>query len=151
MERSSFYKLCSLIKNKVGKDKFKSDSNVREATRQSNTTNFKGGEITGELRMGVFIRLMAGGSYCDLLLMYGLSQGSIYSSFHQAAKWVNATFTFPFVTALQNEDKQFFDDISAAFASDSGGTYNGCIGALDGLAVKIKRPTLTELLKDAGA
>jgi hypothetical protein len=45
----------------------------------------------------------------------------------------------------------YLRQLSNAFSVDSDGKYNGCFGSVDGLALKIKQPTLTELLRDAGA
>jgi hypothetical protein len=55
------------------------------------------------------------------------------------------------VEALQKEDLGYLKQLSHAFSHDSNGRFNVCIGALDGLAFKISRPTPSKWLKDAGA
>jgi hypothetical protein len=151
MQRKSFIKLCALIANSVGDDKFKSESGTRVEKYTHNATEFRGGEISGELRLGMLLRLMAGASYLDLLMIYGVSQGAIYQSFQTVTRWINQTLKFTLVEALKTEDIHYLRELSNAFSVDSDGAYNGCFGSIDGLALKIKQPTLTDLLRDAGA
>ena len=99
----------------------------------------------------VYIRLLAGASYLDIFMLYGVSPSSVYASFKKVTKWINETFKFPLVQALQDEDTQFSEEISRNFSKDSDGQYKGCIGALDGLALRIRYPTLGELLCDPGS
>jgi hypothetical protein len=152
MQRKSFYKLSAMISNTIGDDEFKSETTTtRESTKTRSATDFHGGDISGELRLGIFLRMLAGSSYLDLFMIFGVSNSSIYNCFEQATDWINKTLTFRLVEALQKEDLGYLKQLSHAFSHDSNGRYNGCIGALDGLAIKIRRPTLSEWLKDAGA
>ncbi len=67
---------------------------------------------------------------------------------------VMATFKYPLlVKALEEENIEYFKDISSPFAEcgASNGVFRGCIGAVNGLAIKIKRPTFTGTLRDPGA
>jgi len=95
--------------------------------------------------------LLAGASYLDIFMLYGVSPSSVYASFKKVTKWINETFKFPLVQALQDEDTQFFEEISRNFSKDSDGQYKGCNGALDGLALRIRCPTVNELLRDPGS
>ncbi len=52
------------------------------------------------------------------------------------------------------EDEGYFEEISTHFAyggASEGALFRRCIGALDGLAIKLKRPTLSKSLRDPGA
>ena len=152
MKKISFHKLCLLIETNVGKDVFKSEKHTTNYhSKTEAATNFRGGEISGEIRMAIFLRLLAGASYLDLFMLYDVSTKSVYNSFKKAIYWVNTTLKFRLVQALQEEDKYYFEQLSNSFGLDSQGEFMGCIGALDGLAIKIKRPTITEILKDPGA
>ena len=51
---------------------------------------------------------------------------------------------------MRNEDTRFFNELSESFSRDFDGVFQGCIGALDGMAVKIQRPTISELLRNPG-
>jgi len=44
----------------------------------------------------------------------------------------------------------FFEELSEAFSGDLGGIYTGCIGAIDGLALRILRPSVTKELPNPG-
>ena len=151
MNRSSFVKFCSVIESQVGEDTFRSERKIHDANQTEAATNFRGGEVSGETRVAILLRLLAGASYLDLFMIYDVSSTTVYRSFQIAMEWVNESFSFPFVEALRDENEVFFNEISHQFSLDSGGEFEGCIGALDGLAVKIKRPTVTDSLTDPGA
>ena len=99
------------------------------------------------------VRLLAGASYLDLMVIFDLTHGSIFGCFRMVCGWVLRTFTYPLIKALQDEDEEYLEGVSTSFAygGASDGIFRGCIGALDGLAIKIKRPTLTDTLRDPGA
>ena len=60
--------------------------------RTYQATNALGGVLSGEVKLAVMLRLMAGASYLDLLLIYEISTKSVYSVFHEANGWVLTTF-----------------------------------------------------------
>jgi hypothetical protein len=88
MQQKSFYKLSALIAKSVGEDKFRSETCTRAEKYTHEATEFRGGEISGELRLGLLLRLMTGSSYLDLLMIYGVSQGAVYQSFQTVTGWV---------------------------------------------------------------
>jgi DDE superfamily endonuclease len=96
--------------------------------------------ILGEVKIACTIWMLAGASYLDLFLSYGISIMSIYSIFHEGVHWINSAFQFPLVQHLLLVDTTALRDISESFASCSGGVFMGCIGALDGMAVRIWSP-----------
>jgi hypothetical protein len=151
MSRTAFLKLCARVGESIGDGIFKSENKTRPTTKTTNATKFRGGEISGEVRLATYLRLMAGASYLDLFMIYDIGTKPIYNSFEKVTGWINQTFTFPLVKALQDKDEAFFEELSDAFGQDSNGIYIGCFGALDGLALKIKRPTVTEGLPNPGA
>ena len=71
----------------IGDDEFKPESNARPLLlkKTNEATAFCGGEIAGELHMGIFLRFMTGASYLDLLIIYDVSSHHIYNSFEKAA------------------------------------------------------------------
>jgi hypothetical protein len=151
MTRQAFTKLCKKVGDSVGDNIFKSEHKTRPVTKTTKATLFRGGEVSGEVRLATYLRLMAGASYLDLFMIYDIKKKQIYSSFNKVAEWINNTFTLPLVKALQEKDEAFFEELSKAFSRDSNGVYIGCIGALDGLAVKIKRPIVSKKLPNPGA
>ena len=131
MSKDEFELLCDKIKDAVGEEKF---ANKRGAP--------------GEIRSLIALRMLCGGSYLDLLgRAYGVeSIQSIFNYFHTFIDWLDVTFSFPLVDLLRrfkdgdetalHELKQ----IASHFAVDSDGVFWGCIGAIDGLAVRIRMP-----------
>jgi hypothetical protein len=113
-------------------------------------TNAVGGWVCGEIKLALMIRMLAGASYLDLLIQYGVCTSSLYEFFYEGVKWIVDTFVFPLHGWLENEDWDSLQCVRALFAAASGGAFLGCIGALDGLAVKIRCPTLSDFISDPG-
>jgi DDE superfamily endonuclease len=153
MGRSSFLKLASLIQNKLGDDVFRPEERIEEYnSTHKGAVKKSGGAICGEVRLAIFLRLLAGASYLDLMVVFDLSHDPVFQSFHLVCHWVHETFTYPLVAALDNEDAEYFNTVASHFAySASDGIFKSCIGALDGWAVRIKRPVPTNNLRDPGA
>ena len=159
MNRGSFDRLCKRIALKVGDSVFKSDqwlSSISTTTEQDTNrkthcaTDALGGTLSGEVKVAVMLRLMAGASYLDLLLIYGISSASVYSVFHEANAWVLTTFQFPLVNWIVAKNTATLNTVAEAFSSASGGIFGNCIGALDGVAVKSKSPCVSNMIQDPG-
>ena len=137
MTKEHFNLLCTRIKNEVGEKAFRPDNA---------TTNHY---ISGEVRVAIGLRLLCGGSYLDLIgRAYGVeSPVTVYNHFHTFTKWIEATFSFPLTNLLRGLESndpasiQRLREISADFSADSYGTFTGCIGAIDGLAIRIRCPS----------
>jgi DDE superfamily endonuclease len=156
MNRYSFERLCECIIFKVGESVFKSQEwmvsveGQQFATRTNCATDALGGTISGEAKTAIMLRIMAGASYLDLLLIYGVSTASVYSVFHEANAWILATFQFPLVNWIVTKDTEALNSVAEGFSSASGGTFRKCFGALDGVAIKIRSPSATDLIRDPG-
>jgi hypothetical protein len=105
-------------------------SSRRAKTQKAN--EFKGGVVPGEIKVAMAIRMLAGASYLDLIVTYGITKSFLYSSFFEVIGWINETFSFPLVDALKSKDMAFFQRISHGFANFTSGIIKGCIGAIDG-------------------
>ena len=153
MGRDSFFRFCNKICDAVGENHFMPErlmDDINNAHRGA--VRRSGGVICGEVRVAIFIRLLAGASYLDLMVIFDLAEQSVLRSFRLVCDWVSCTFEYPLVKALNTEDVEYFDKITHDFAySASNGVFMGCIGAVDGLAIKIKQPTATKELTDPGA
>jgi hypothetical protein len=157
MNRDSFARLCNCIALKVGDRVFKSDqwlSSINSAEQDtSNTTRSRttcvtdalGGTLPGEVKVAVMLRLMAGASYLDLLLIYRISNASVYSVFHEANGWVLTTFQFPLKNWIVTKNEATLNTVASAFSSASGGIFGNCIGA-----IKIKSPCASNMIQDPG-
>ena len=102
MTRNAFFKLCSTICSHVGEKEFRPEQQERAVYRGA--VKDAGGVVCGEVRVAICIRLLAGASYLDLMVIFDLSHRSIFRSFHTVIRWINKSFTFPLVRALADED-----------------------------------------------
>jgi hypothetical protein len=115
----------------------KPSNNIIHAHRKST-----GGMICGEVKLAVTLRTLGGGSYLDMAMVFK-------SSFNHAIKlivevvymWLCHSEFYPINGIAYVQDEERMAAVATQFAQSSGGIINGCIGALDGWVVKIKKPT----------
>eukprot|EP00457_Paulinella_chromatophora_P007336 gb/GEZN01007359.1/.p1 GENE.gb/GEZN01007359.1/~~gb/GEZN01007359.1/.p1 ORF type:complete len:501 (+),score=25.03 gb/GEZN01007359.1/:73-1503(+) len=96
--------------------------------------------ITEILKLGIGLRLLAGGSYQDLYEEHGIGESTIYSIFWKFCRAVNQEIKISFDSSIPNLER-----LATGFQSRStAGVISACIGAIDGLLVKIKCPRWTD-------
>jgi hypothetical protein len=144
MNRNTFSNLCNALSTVVGEDTFRSESGTH-FTRNSASLSSRGGLIPGEIKVAISLRLLAGGSYLDLMPLFDVSVSCIYVIFDEFLGWVLAAFDFPLRQFLHDENWCALENIAEPFSYSSDGAFRGIIGALDGLAVRIRSPQLTEV------
>jgi hypothetical protein len=71
----------------------------------------------------------------DIADHHGIGGASLYPIVWEVLEAINATFPLDFPS-----DKQELQDLAAEFHRLSGGYMDGCVGAIDGIAVKIEQP-----------
>lgn len=154
MKKEWFNDVRDAIIDKVGESTFKGEHWLEENARNIPTNeacNKWGGIVSGEIKLAVTIRMLAGASYLDLILSYGIKSATIYNVFHECKEWINASFHFPLVDYFKNEDLEALRGISEDFSSRSNGVFTGVIGAIDGLAIRIRCPSSTiDGIEDCG-
>ena len=80
MSKDCFHHLCKRIEENVGRSTFKSEEYLQELclgnieeTKQSKTNNARvqsiRGFVSGEMKLALTLRLLAGGTYMDLALL----------------------------------------------------------------------------------
>ncbi len=155
MERKCFDYLCERIIENVGERDFKSEAYLRdfrnlEATGDDkpNQTNIlhahehtTGGFVSGEVKLALTLRLLAGGSYMDLALLFEVGFSTSYEIFHKVIKdWILDDRLVKINGVDYCEDDNRLRKVARDFATASRNVINGCIGAIDGWVVKIRRP-----------
>lgn len=138
MTKSQFNTLCSKINTTVGEKEFRPDA-----------TNKSKSFLSGEMRVAIGLRMLCGGSYIDYVgRAYGVrSVQTVYNCFDKLIEWIGKTFDFPLIRLLQqmrlgNEEAvKKLQEMSADFALDSNGFFIGCVGAIDGIAIRIMCPS----------
>jgi DDE superfamily endonuclease len=97
-----------------------------------------GGRIVPEVRLALSLRLMAGASYLDDMILFGISRSSCYQVFHGTS---NNILSHLHMNGLPFDDVGKLDMMAQQF-TESRAHYNpllGCVGAVDGIAVKIAK------------
>eukprot|EP00956_Cyclotella_meneghiniana_P038219 scaffold150376_cov62-Cyclotella_meneghiniana.AAC.3 len=160
MSKECFELLCEKIIENEGDDVFKSEDYLNEQLynggRESNLMRAHqettGGFICGEIKLALTLRLLAGGSYLDLSLLFETGSSYAYTIFHDVLEeWIlrNKLVNINGVDYFSND--QAMCDVALQFARSSNGTLNGCIGAIDGWIVKIRRPRVKDGVENPGS
>ena len=143
MSKYEFALLCDKIRNKIGDDVFRTENTQA---------------LCGYTKVAIGLRMLCGGSYLDLIgRAYDVqSINSVFKYFHTFINWINTTFDYPWVSLLHQLKDGNLDalgklkEISEYFAIDSDGAFSGCIGAIDGIAIRIRCPTKKDGVHDPG-
>mgnify|MGYP001810441820 CR=1 FL=1 len=144
MTRSAYTNFCSILCTAIGEDTFRPE-NWSQSARNSASHESRGGLIPGEVKVAIALRILAGASYLDLMPLFDVSVPHIYVVFDEFLDWVLKAFHFPLVQHLQDENWDALRGLAEPFSYGSNGVFSGIIGALDGLAVRIRSPTLKEV------
>ena len=106
----------------------------------------RGGFVEYELRLAMTLRYMAGGSYLDLMYLFGVKKSSLYAIMWQTLEQLDTCTALPDLTLERDvNDQQRCRALAAGFVSRTRCTHvTGCIGALDGMALKIEQPTTSD-------
>lgn len=129
MDRKTFNKLLFLVRPLLDKD--------REMARRA------GHEVvSAEARLGITFRMMAGGSVYGCMVQFEVGRSTVYQVFRDTRNTLNA---FLDLTGLPNTKaglKKLSDDFQRSRTPES--PLPGCVGALDGIAIRIKKPSRHE-------
>jgi hypothetical protein len=126
MERHTFASLLNVVRPDLERD-------GAMALRSS------GGRIEPEIRLALTLRLLAGASYLDAVMLFGISRTACYEVFHETVNSFLGRLDLP---GLPFDDLSKLQTMSREFTV-SRNHHNpvvGCVGAVDGIAVKIAKP-----------
>jgi hypothetical protein len=152
MEVECFDDLAKKIENIIGEKKFKSElylDKMRSGMVRDNNSSMDychrkstGGFIPGELKLALTLRMLAGGSYMDLALLFETSFSTSYEIFHYVInEWINNEELVKINGFDYLNDDVRMKSVAYEFSKKSNGIFNGVIGAIDGWLVRIKRPS----------
>jgi DDE superfamily endonuclease len=145
MTLEAFSCLCQRITSKVGDDRFRSEEFLSQQEKGSEDDERKIPHISGEIKVAIAIRMLAGGSYLDLVPLFEVSTSHLYNIFHTFIAWVLQTLEFPLVAWLRECNWTAINHLANTYAEKSNGVFYGPFCALDGLAVRVKCPTEREV------
>jgi DDE superfamily endonuclease len=126
MQRNTFSSLLNVIRPDLERD-------GKMALRSS------GGRIEPEKRHALTLRLLAGASYLDIMMLFGISRSSCCAVCHETVDRILGRLHHP---GLPFDGLRNIQTISREF-TESRIPINhvvGCVGAADGIAVKIAKP-----------
>lgn len=141
MPLHAFSGLCKKISDKIGEEVFRSEAYLLEKGSMDRTVP----PIQGEVKVAISIRMLAGGSYLDLVPLFDVSTSHLYILFGDFLDWVLVSFEFPLVKWLREERWDVFHHLANQFAEKSNGVFFGPIAALDGIAIRIQSPRKSEV------
>ena len=151
MNKGLFRQLCDRIEGCVGAEDFKSEqflhARLMSPPKRSNNiyhTHHKstGGMICGEVKLAVTLRILGGGSYLDMAMIFKSTFNHANKLFVEVVyQWLCHCSFYPIDGIKYVRDEERMAKVATQFAQSSCGIMNGCIGALDGWVVKIKKPT----------
>lgn len=98
-----------------------------------------GRSVSTATRLAIALRWLSGGSYIDLCFAWGVSFATFYSERGVLWPTIEALDDL-FTLGLPLENAEALDAISRGFAEHSGGVMEGCVMAIDGLAVRTRQP-----------
>ena len=100
-----------------------------------------GGIISGEVRLAITLRMLAGGSYLDLGIIFGTGSTHPYAIFRQVVmNWICDDRLVDISGVEYSKDEDRMNAVAMDFADGSNHLFSGCIGAVDGWIVKIQKP-----------
>lgn len=116
------------------------DQGMASVSLQSSGT----ANITTDSRIGIALIMLAGGRFTEAMRTHGVSRASAYSILHQVVDAINNCAALDIdcrndIFALQSR--------AAAFQRKSSpGLFDYCVGAIDGLAIRIQVPSRNETM-----
>ena len=97
--------------------------------------------IPGKIKIALTLQMLPGGLYLDLSPLYKVGFTYGYNIFHYVIEhWIchDQFVNRNFKEYLDNDKKMW--QVAGQFAERTNGVLGGCIGALDGWLVVIKKP-----------
>jgi hypothetical protein len=153
--------LCDRIIANVSNSAFNSEEYLNELKHgyvvEDKQTNIlhahehtTGGFVSGEVKLALTLRLLAGGSYMDLALLFDVGFSTAYEILHTVIKeWILDDRLVKINGVDYCHDEEHMAKVAGEFAKRSNCVINGCIGAIDGWIVKIRKPSRTKDLYNA--
>lgn len=81
---------------------------------------------------------MSGGTYLDYQLAFHVSSSHVYPIFLEILLTMQRVFRLSGLPKNEDELKQSAEELK--FSRSFSSSWSGCVGALDGIAIKIKKP-----------
>ena len=153
MSKVLFQQLVDDVSAAVGTNEFKSEQFLQQridgvSIFPDRTNNIliahndsTGGFVSGEIKIAITLRILGGASYLDCSLFFEVSFNHAHKIFRYVIdNWIRHPSFGPINGIEYCSNDAEMNAVALQFAQSSRGVINGCIGALDGWLVKIKKP-----------
>jgi hypothetical protein len=97
-------------------------------------------DVPVELKLSMTLRFLAGASYLDIVDLHGVAACTFWKYLHLTIDAINLVYTLPLLPILESGQLSQLEAAAEAYDERTAGVMAGCIGAIDGCAIKICRP-----------
>ncbi len=127
LSKSGFARLCHKLRPYVG-------------TKRNNkhARNSSGSGITTEICLSMTLRYLSGGSFLDIIDMHGVGKSTFYRLLWATVEGINKVIN---MDGIPTKNHSALAKLSAGFERLNSGALVGCVGAIDGIAIEIFKPT----------
>ena len=153
MSRECFNSLCNVVIRNISEEKFKSEKYINAFYKQNYQSddrayimytahmNTSGGYISGEVKLALTIRMLAGGNPLDLSVIFDISRAHCKTIFIDVlVDWIIGINIGKMDIASYMNDDEAMRRVALGFSERSSGVLRGAIGTIDVWLVKIQRP-----------
>ncbi len=159
MTKVYFQLLCDMIEDIVGPHAFKSElylnSMMKSPVIRDGARNIfvvhdssTGGMICGEIKLALALRVLGGGTYMDMAMVFDISFNHAHKIFKEVIRcWLTHDVFMPINGVEYCNDDARMNKVALGFSNASHGVMNGCIG--DGWVVKIQKPSRRDNILNA--
>lgn len=127
LSKQQFTVLCGKLRHMVG-----TDLNHKKAIASS------GCGVPTEICLSMTLRWLAGGSVFDIIDMHYVGKATFYKYLWMTISAINIVVPLP---GLPCSDEERLEKLSNGFRKLNGDTMRGCVGAIDGIAIEIIKPS----------
>lgn len=105
--------------------------------------------VPPEVKLAVTLRWLRGAAYHDLYYEWGMSRSTFYRTWLRVCRAImkqpSLALKLPqAIAAWKQGDSSMLSTLAAGFGRFTDGIFNFCVGAIDGVQIKINRPRATE-------
>lgn len=103
--------------------------------------------VAPEVRMAVLVRILAGASTLDLMLVWNIARSTVFQEYNETYRLVVEELWFSEFSDTRAKCEKLADGFSISRAGLN--PLYGCVGALDGVAIRIRKPRTRECINPA--
>jgi hypothetical protein len=125
MSQSTFLALLRILQRDLTRD-------MRMELRSS------GGRVDPAVRLALTIRMLAGASYLDMILVFRIASSTAYDVFHSTVTSITRCIAIPGLSVARSD----LHRLALVFtcSRQPPNPLYGCVGAVDGICIEIQKP-----------